>query len=356
MNFFTSSRDQGFAVPIFDGPLKPNQLLESAEVIAESLEFSDLTSNGLNLYVSKGSEILRLSDAHALAVHARMPGEITALAAVAGGLAVSIVGSEVLIVGGRYNGKRWTEFGGPKPKSINAIAAVGTNRLVVTVGSAEHAPGDWARDLMEAGASGAAFEVDLDTGTVSTLASGLQYCYGAVASDNGIWLSESWRHRIVNVQSGSIEPLLSLLPGYPSRLARSASGGYWASVFACRTQLVEFVLRQDDFRKAMLSEVDPAYWIAPALSSGNSFLEPLQGAGVKQMGIVKPWAPPRSYGLVLKLDEQGQIAYSLHSRGDGSNHGIVAVAECGQHLYAIAKGPGRLLRLSISDCERTLAP
>lgn len=356
MNLFSSSRDPGIAVPIFDGPLKPNQLLESAEVIAQNGEFNDLASDGKDLYVAQGSKIVRLNKQDMFEAHADMSGEITALAVVGDGLAVAIAGSEVVMVGGRYDGRRWVDFGGTKPKSINAIAAVGTGSLVVTAGSARHRCDDWTRDLLEAGATGTAFQIDLDAGTISTLANGLQHCYGAVAHDTGVWLSESWRHQIVNVRNGAIEPVLSLLPGYPSRLARSANGGCWASVFACRTQLVEFVLRQDDYRKAMLREIDPAYWIAPALSSGNSFLEPLQGAGVKQMGIVKPWAPPRSYGLVLRLDDQGQVLYSLHSRGDGINHGIVAVAECARYLYALAKGPGRLLRLSIADCERTLAP
>ena len=356
MNLFFSSRDPGVAVPIFDGPLKPNQLLESAEVVAQDSEYNDLASDGKDLYVAQGSSIMRLSEQDKLEIHADMSGEITALAVIGDGLAVAIAGSEVVIVGGRHHGRRWVDFGGTKPKSINAIAAIGTGSLVVTAGSAKHPCDGWTRDLLEAGATGTAFQIDLGAGTVSTLASGLQHCFGAVAQGNGVWLSESWRHRILNVRNGAIEPVLSLLPGYPSRLAQSASGGCWASVFACRTQLVEFVLRQNDYRKAMLKEIDPAYWIAPALSSGNSFLEPLQGAGVKQMGIVKPWAPPRSYGLVLRLDEQGQILYSLHSRGDGIHHGIVAVAECARYLYALAKGPGRLLRLSIADCERTLAP
>jgi hypothetical protein len=356
MNLFSSSRDLGVAVPIFDGPLKPNQLLESAEVVAQHREFNDLASDGRFLYVTRGSEILRLNQSGLLEPHASLPGVITALAVISDGLAVAIAGSEVVITGGRQDGRRWANFGGKKQRSINAIASIGSNRLVVTAGSADHPLGDWTRDLLEAGASGTAFEIDLDTDTVSTLVSGLQYCYGAVANGTDVWLSESWSHRIVSIRNGSVEPVLSLLPGYPSRLAPSASGGYWASVFACRTQLVEFVLRQDDYRKAMLKEVDPAYWIAPALSSGNSFLEPLQGAGVKQMGIVKPWAPPRSYGLVLRLDDQGQIVYSLHSRGDGVHHGIVAVAECTGYLYALAKGPGRLLRLPIADCERILTP
>jgi len=59
--------------------------------------------------------------------------------------------------------------------------------------------------------------------------------------------------------------------------------------------------------------------------------------------VLKPWAPPRAYGLVIKLDARGQIERSLHAPVDGSHHGIVAVAELDGRLYAASAGAGRLL-------------
>ena len=157
------------------------------------------------------------------------------------------------------------------------------------------------------------------------------------------------------VRGETPKPVVDSLPGYPSRLAPAAGGGYWLTCFALRTQLVEFVLREPGFRKRMLKEIEPAYWIAPALNSGNTFLEPMQGAHLKMMGVVKPWAPPRSYGLVIRLTEEGRIRYSLHSRFDGRHHGVVAAVECAGHLYLLAKGCNRLLRISVSELERSLA-
>jgi hypothetical protein len=77
----------------------------------------------------------------------------------------------------------------------------------------------------------------------------------------------------------------------------------------------------------------------------------MQGAHLKTMGVVKPWAPPRSYGLVIRLNSDCAPRYSLHSRVDGRNHGVVAVAEVGDALYALAKGAGRLLRLPLKAIE-----
>src|SRR5260370_17173572 len=98
----------------------------------------------------------------------------------------------------------------------------------------------------------------------------------------------------------------------------------------------------------MMPEIDPEYWIAPKLKSGQSFLEPMQGAHIKTMGVVKPWAPPRSYGLVIRLDADGVPLYAVHSRVDGVNHGVVAAVELDGAPFAIAQGPSRLLPLPLS--------
>jgi len=114
------------------------------------------------------------------------------------------------------------------------------------------------------------------------------------------------------------------------------------------------VLRENAYRRRMMSEIDPAYWIAPKLKSGQSFLEPMQGAHIKTMGVVKPWAPPRSYGLVIRLDATGVPLFALHSRVDGVNHGIVAAVEMDGALFALAKGPGRLLRAPLAMIDQEL--
>src|SRR6202023_946357 len=110
-------------------------------------------------------------------------------------------------------------------------------------------------------------------------------------------------------------------------------------------QLVEFVLRQKAYRVRMMKEIDPRCWIAPGLTSGNTFLEPLQGAHLKMRGIHTPWAPPRAYGLGRRLSRDGAIQYPRHSRVDGKNHGVVAGVECQGTLFVLATGRRRILKL-----------
>jgi hypothetical protein len=69
------------------------------------------------------------------------------------------------------------------------------------------------------------------------------------------------------------------------------------------------------------------------------------------MGVIKPWAPPRSYGLVVRLNEEGAPLYSLHSRVDGANHGVVSAIAFKSDLIMIAKGHGRVLKLPIAPLD-----
>lgn len=345
-------RGSGVAIPILDGALKPNQQLEMAEVLATLRDPSDLVADATHgVLVADGHEVLRWSGSGFEPV-IQADGPITALAAIAGGIAVATGGSRVRIHGGVHDGREWRAASEVPFHAINALSADGDQALIATQGSRTRPVDEWKHDLLERGQTGGVHRLELDTGRATTLASGLGFAFGAVrASNGGVWASESWRHRLVQIDGtgGCHTHPLSRLPAYPSRLSRSPSGGYWLTMFACRTQLVELVLRERDYCETMMREVDPEFWVAPALSSGRNFLEPLQGAGVKQMGVIKPWAPPRAYGLVVRLNEQAQPRFSLHSRVDGANHGVVAAAEHGDHLYVLAKGPRRVLRVALND-------
>ena len=102
----------------------------------------------------------------------------------------------------------------------------------------------------------------------------------------------------------------------------------------------------------MMSQIDPDYWLAPTLRGDRSYLEPSQAGGVKQLGIKKPWAPARSYGLVIRLDSNFQPVTSLHSRADGSRHGITSCVEHNGRLLMAVKGDGLVASYPIDRIEK----
>jgi hypothetical protein len=352
---FFGRGDAAITVPPFDGVLKPNQLLEEAEFVAELGAPEDLATDGASLFVADGRHILRYDGREGRKV-AELERNVTALACLPeGGLAIALDGREIRILGGRQSGRSWRDVAGTPFCAVNALSAGAGGRVLVTDGSLRQPHDRWCHDLMELGHSGRLIELDAATGGAREIAGGLAYAFGACAVGGQTWVAESWRHRVVAMGgAGPGKAVLDRLPGYPSRITPAQGGGFWLTVFAARTQLVEFVLREPAFRKRMMREIEPQYWVAPALSAGSTYLEPMQGAHIKTMGVIKPWAPPRSYGLVIRLTAEGLMRYSLHSRVDGRNHGVIAAVECRGTLYVLAKGVRRVLKLTVADVERKL--
>ena len=214
---------------------------------------------------------------------------------------------------------------------------------------------------MEKNASGSVWRVDLRSGESICLARGLAWPNGLLAVDGAkrVRVSESWRHRIIELAADKLstpQEVLGDLPGYPGRMTPTSDGGAWLAVFAARSQLVELVLREQGFRRDMMREIAREHWICPSLSSKNSHLEPLQRGGLKQMGILKPWAPTRSYGLAVRLDADGNLLASRHSRADGRRHGVTSVLQVGDTAYLASQGGDAVLALPASDLPASRLP
>lgn len=337
-------------VPVFDGPLLPNQALENAACVHQGQALWDMVSDGERLWLADGDALQSLNDQGLVQTCVQAPGRITALACFAGGVAYAVDGQHIGVHGGTHDGRWWSAPSGQGWHSINALTEH-QGQLVFSEGSQAHAVSQWREDLMALGASGRVWQLDPQTGEAHCLADGLHHAFGVGSLNGQLWFSESWRHRVCRLDQDGPKRLLQDLPGYPSRLTPASGGGWWLTVFVCRTQLVEFVLREDTYRQRMVASMPPELWVAPQLRSGDSFLEPLQGGGIKQMGVRKPWAPPRSYGLLLRLDAQGHPIASLHSRGDGQHHGIVAACEWRGDLMVLSAGSARVLRVRQEDAH-----
>lgn len=342
------------ALPVMDGPLTPNNKLEQAAPLGDPIPACDdiAAAGDGSLYVSGGRQILRLSGEswRERAVAAEFDSAVGPLAWSADGhFYAGLGGAGVVKLKDGREVARLSSVDGRPLQCVTAIAPLPDGRIAIAEGSAHNPPEQWCRDLLERRASGRILAAKPDLSSAAVLRDNLAWPYGLLATPDGkeLWFSESWRHRLqalpLAAPAAAPRTVLRNLPGYPARLSPAAAGGAWLGVFAVRTHLIELVLRETRYRRDMLATVDPRYWIAPSLRATGHYLEPLQGGAIKKLGLTKPWAPPRSYGLVLRLSPEGECLASLHSRVGGAHHGVTAARECGGRLLIACKGGECLL-------------
>jgi sugar lactone lactonase YvrE len=342
------------AIPSMDGAFSPNDLLDRLAPIGEPLLGADAiaAAPGGSLYVSAENRIWRLSGEgyEDRAVFAEFEGRVGALAFDREGRLLACTASGLaLLDGGGRTIKRIETVEGTPLRCLTAVASASDGTVYLSDGSTRHGAEDWRVDLMELKRDGRIISCGSALEEPRVLLRGLDYPAGLVASDGWLWFTESFAHRLSRApiagraSLGLPEIVIPNMPGYPSRLAAASGGGFWLSLFALRTHLVEFVLREDDFRREMMRTIPQDYWVAPALASGKDCLEPLQVGGLRALGVDKPWAPPRSYGLVARIDGDGEPVETLHSRVGGRCHGVTAAVETPKGLVVVSKGSGRVL-------------
>jgi hypothetical protein len=342
-------RGKAVTIPPMDGALKPNTALDDAPAIAEIEAPDNLCADGDRLLFTSGNQLFAITSSGVQEL-ARFNTALTALAVSPSGELALALDTGLLRMMAHNGALRDLT----PPSTLNCITALAFDAkgaLYVAQGSARHAASDWAVDLMEKNAEGSVWRIDPATGTATALRQGLAFPNGLLVQTNGsgIVVAESWKHRLIGLSgdgSRAPDPILSKLPGYPARLSPATDGGAWLALFAPRNRLIEFTLIEDTYRQQMMQDVPREYWIAPALASGASFLEPLQCGGVRTMGVHKPWSPSRSYGLVVKLDAALQPVASYHSRANGYRHGVTSVAEIGGRVFAAAKGGNAILDIT----------
>lgn len=349
-------RGKAVTIPPLDGAFRPNTILDEAEVVAE-LEAPDDMAYDYDdeaVFISSGNNLWRMKADKPANLYQTFPAPITAVdTGHHGALAVGLEDGTLLVNGVAVE----------KPDEIKCITALNlsatNNRLYLTNGSRDVSPSRWSRDLLSHGRSGSIWFMDLKSQDFHKIADGLAYpsgldiTWGGTGKDR-IVVSESWRRRLIQIddRTSDQKTLTDNLPGYPSRMAPAIYGGMSLCIFAPMNRLIEFVLQEDDYRQAMMEEVAEEHWIAPALSSGRSFLEPLQCGAIRSMGVHKPWSPSRSYGMIAQLDDDYQPVSSIHSRANGSRHGITGVIHLKNagdiRCYAASKGGNCVLSIDLN--------
>jgi hypothetical protein len=185
-------------VPVMDGPFLPNQKLETAEVASALAEADNLTVSRSALYASSGAKLLKSVDGVAFELVEEFPQAISAAGGSETSLAIGIDGEGLVVRGGPFDGVS-VRGHGDDLRCLTAIAWLNDHEIIVCNGSAMARTNEWRRSLMQLDASGSVTKVDLKTGTTARLADGLAWPAGIAAGGSGLFVSESWRHRIVSM-------------------------------------------------------------------------------------------------------------------------------------------------------------
>lgn len=350
-------RDQ-HAIPSMDGALGPNSELDAfAPALTDLTDVEDVIVGPDGLYVANGHDVLLAAgpDGAARTVVARFDAPCGALALHPHYRILACVAGKGLAAVAADGAVTWlTHAGGVALTCLTAVATRPDGAIALANGSTRHLHADWQWDLMEKNACGQIVVCDARLAGARIAFDGLAYPHGVAFSRDGqsLWFTESWLHRVSKApwpgatsggKPGAREIVIGNLPGYPGRLSATPDDGFWLALFGLRTHLVELVLTEDSFRKEMMATIPPELWIAPQYASGRSYLEPLQGGGMRKLGILKPWAPPRSYGFIGHINAAGDFDHSIQSRVGGQNHGVVSVVETGDGILIVSKARGQVL-------------
>jgi hypothetical protein len=186
LDFF---RGKAITIPPMDGALRPNTALDDAQRIVTIPGPDNLAWIEGRLVFSSANKAMAVNRAGAgpaMEVIAEFLATIACLAGRPdGGSAVGLDNGQILVWDAEGNERNIEGIGPDKLKCPTALLFLDRDRLIVCQGSANVAPSQWARDLMQHGASGSVWRIDLAGGEQTCLARGLAFPYGVLPEANG---------------------------------------------------------------------------------------------------------------------------------------------------------------------------
>ena len=202
--------------------------------------------------------------------------------------------------------------------SVNGVPFKFTDALDISSGgiiyftdaSFKYEHNEYLYDLLESKPHGRLLSYNLNTGEIKLLLSQLYFANGVALSqqEDFVLVNETYRYRILRYwlkgpKAGTHEIFMDNLPGFPDNISSNGNGTFWLALFTVRNEVLDG-LHPSPFLKTQLSKLPKSMWPKPA-----------------------------PYGLVLAINEQGDITQSLHEPTGHHLKEITSAKELDGYLY-----------------------
>jgi sugar lactone lactonase YvrE len=302
--------------PDLVGVLAPNNLLQKAELLAlgeiDGPEEVAVDSQGRVYGGTQDGKIMRVLPDGKLETFAETNGRP---------LGIQFDKNNNLIVCDAYKGLLSinsegkitvlaTSADGVPFKFTNALDISSDGIVYFTDASSKYAQNKYLYDLLESNPYGRFLSYDPATGQTKVLLTDLYFANGVALSqqEDFVLINETYRYRILRYwlkgpRAGTHEIFIDNLPGFPDNISSNRKGTFWLALFTVRNPLMD-TLHPSPFLKAQMSKLPKALW-----------------------------PKPKPYGLILALDEGGNIIQSLHEPTGKHLKAITSARENGGYLY-----------------------
>jgi sugar lactone lactonase YvrE len=195
-------------------------------------------------------------------------------------------------------------------KLTDALDISSDGIIYFTDASSKYGPSEYLYDLLESKPHGRLLSYNPDNGQINVLLSDLYFANGVALSqqEDFLLVNETYRYRIVRYwlkgpKAGTQDIFIDNLPGFPDNISSNGKGTFWLALFTVRNDVLD-TLHAFPFLKAQMSKLPKALW-----------------------------PKPEPYGLVLALNEQGEITQSLHDPSGEHLKEITSAREYDGYLY-----------------------
>jgi sugar lactone lactonase YvrE len=197
-------------------------------------------------------------------------------------------------------------------------------RIYFSDASSRFTQPDYMLDLLEARPHGRLLRFDPASGKTEVLLDGLYFANGVALSQNEdfVLVNETYRYRITRYwlkgdKAGTSDIFIDNLPGMPDNLQGDRVGTFWVALPSPRKPVADF-LHTQPWLKSLVAKLPRLFW-----------------------------PKPTPYGLVLAIDEDGNILQSLHDTSATHLRMITSAKPVGDYLYLGSLENDRIGRLKI---------